>query len=181
MEPSSAQTPEGAAGTTVQTEMERVATAPYEELVANVQPLDDLDSAFRLNPRITQAAWQDLYQVLVNRMRLEAGHLQMNTVQLLLIERIAANYIELRVRESAGEDDPMSFTSTAELRSFNNFWLAMTKEFNTNLRAASENSPAALLDKVSQVFQAALSEISDRDLQKQVRDRMINDFRQIGL
>jgi hypothetical protein len=90
-------------------------------------PLDDLDYAFELPSVVTDAKLRSLYEVLVHRMRQEARHLPMNTVQQLLIERIATNYIVLRSKERG---DLGGFAHAGVQKDYNTFWLAMTAEFN---------------------------------------------------
>ena len=62
-----------------------------------------LDGAFYLPEHIEDTNLRQLYEVLVSRMRREAATLPMNTVQQLLIERIAYNYIVMREKERSEE------------------------------------------------------------------------------
>lgn len=114
--------------------------------------LDDLDGAFELPEHITDLRLRSLYEVLVHRMRAEAKNLPMNTVQQLLIERIAYNYIVLRAKE-AGELG--GFAHANVQKDFNAFWLSMTQEFNRLLgktEAMSGNEKKALLREIQQII-----------------------------
>lgn len=112
--------------------------------------LDDLDAAFTLPASLEDTQLRALYEVLVHRMRKEAENLPMNTVQQLLIERIAYNYIVMRSREN-GEFG--GFTNANAQKDFNTFWLSMTQEFNRMLGKAEMmggNERKTLLREIQQ-------------------------------
>jgi hypothetical protein len=117
--------------------------------------LDDfaaLDTAFTLPEHIEDPKLRELYEVLITRMREEAKDLPMNTVQQLLIERIAYNYIVMREKERGALG---GFNSTNAQRDFNTFWLSMTQEFNRMLTKAevlSGTERKALLREVQQLI-----------------------------
>lgn len=119
------------------------------------QPPDDLaalDDAFHLPENVTDNRMRNLYEVLVARMRHEAADLPMNTVQQLLIERIAYNYIIMRERENGANG---GFGTSNAQKDFNTFWLSMTQEFNRMLCKAETmngNERKALLKQVQQVI-----------------------------
>jgi hypothetical protein len=114
--------------------------------------LDDLDAAFTLPEIVDDPKLRGLYEVLVHRMRKEAEPLPMNTVQQLLIERIAYNYIVMRCRENG---ELGGFTTAAVQKDFNTFWLSMTQEFNKMLgktETLNGNERKALLREVQQLI-----------------------------
>jgi len=109
-----------------------------------------LDRAFYLPDLITDENLRALYEVLVARMRQEAADLPMNTVQQLLIERIAYNYIVLRSKEGSG-----GFNTAAMQKDFNTFWLSMTQEFNrmlTKTEVMNGTERKALLREIQQLI-----------------------------
>jgi hypothetical protein len=111
-----------------------------------------LDAAFTLPEHITDARLRELYEVLVARMREEAKDLPMNTVQQLMIERIAYNYIVMREKERGALG---GFSTTNQQRDFNQFWLSMTQEFNRMLTKAevlSGQERKTLLREVQQLI-----------------------------
>jgi hypothetical protein len=125
-----------------------------EEPVVSL-PLDALDDAFHLPDTITDVRLRRLYEVLVFRMRAEARDLPMNTVQQLLIERIASNYVYMRDKENSGQ-----FASPASQKDFNTFWLSMTQEFNRMLTKAdtlSGNDKRNLLRDVQRTILATVN------------------------
>lgn len=124
--------------------------------------LDDLDAAFTLPDVVEDERLRGLYEVLVHRMRKEAEPLPMNTVQQLLIERIAYNYIVMRSRESG---ELGGFTSASVQKDFNTFWLSMTQEFNRMLaktETLSGNERKSLLREIQQlILQTVNASVSD--------------------
>ncbi len=124
--------------------------------------LDDLDAAFELHDTVEDPRLRGLYEVLVHRMRNEAKDLPMNTVQQLLIERIAYNYIVMRSRER-GEYG--GFATAAAQKDYNTFWLSMTQEFNRMLGKAETLSgvdrKAMLRDIQQLILQTVNASVSD--------------------
>lgn len=114
--------------------------------------LDDLDAAFEPPEEVTDTRLRALYEVLVQRMRNEARNLPMNTVQQLLIERIAYNYIVLRSKERG---ELGGFAHANVQKDFNAFWLSMTQEFNRMLGKTENMNGAerkAMLREIQQII-----------------------------
>jgi hypothetical protein len=114
--------------------------------------LASLDGAFTLPDDIADADLRSLYEIVVARMRKEAADLPMNTVQQLLIERIAYNYVVLRSKERGNLG---GFNSTSVQKDFNTFWLSMTQEFNRMLlksETMNGSERKALLREVQQTI-----------------------------
>lgn len=130
--------------------------------MAKRDDLTALDDAFHLPENIEDERLRGLYEVLVARMRSEASELPMNTVQQLLIERIAYNYIVLRDRENGAMG---GFATANAQKDFNTFWLSMTQEFNRMLcksETMSGSERKALLREVQQlILQTVNSSVND--------------------
>jgi hypothetical protein len=126
------------------------------------RPLESLDNAFELPDFIEDDKLRQLYEVLVHRMRREAKSLPMNTVQLLLIERIAFNYIVMRMRERG---ELGGFGSSNVQKDFNAFWLSMTQEFNRMLgksEGLGGNERRELLGEIQQlILQTVNASVND--------------------
>lgn len=124
------------------------------------KPYDDdlaaLDDAFHLPESVTDLRMRRLYEVLVARMRSEASELPMNTVQQLLIERIAYNYVHMRERESGAQG---GFATANAHKDFNTFWLSMTQEFNRMLTKTEQLSGADRKQLLKQVQQLILQTV----------------------
>lgn len=120
-------------------------------------PVDDyasLDVVFTLPDTIDDPRLREMYEIIVSRLRREAEHIsEMTTVQQLLIERIAYNYVVLRWHESNN-----TFSHTTAQKEFNSFWLNMTQEFNKQTRATDTEFRRQLLATVAEVIKATLDE-----------------------
>lgn len=146
-------------------------------------PLDDLDRAFCCPKIVTDLSLRALYEVLVIKMRKEASHLSMTTVQLLLIERIAANYVIMRHLEDATEvdGDIVGFKDAKEQKDFNTFWLSMTTEFNRHLRATDTDSKEQIVRALATVVLRVLDEQVTDEVQKDsLRNTLANELEEAG-
>lgn len=146
-------------------------------------PPDDitaLDDAFHLPENIDDARLRGLYEVLVARMRREAADLPMNTVQQLLIERIAYNYIVMRDFEAGGR-----FSTASAQKDFNTFWLSMTQEFNRMLTKAetmSGNERKAMLKQIQTLILTTVDKsVSDPKTRSNLLVNMAAAFEDVKL
>ncbi len=143
--------------------------------------LDSLDAAFELPDTSADPKLRLLYEVLVARMREEAKHLPMNTVQQLLIERIAYNYIVLRYKERG---ELGGFGSTSVQKDFNSFWLTMTAEFN---RMLGKNDPLsngerkALLKEMQQIIVNTVATVADPGVRGALLEIFAANFEKAGI
>lgn len=112
-----------------------------------------LERAFELPAIIEDNGLRELYITLIERMQAESAHLPMTTVQHLLIERIAYNYVVMRWYEM--ED---RFQHSKAQREFNHFWLEMTKEFNRQMRRGDDETRLVLVQRVFGVIATALDQ-----------------------
>lgn len=143
---------------------------------------EDLDAAFTLPELVEDARLRSLYEVLVQRMRKEAEQLPMNTVQQLLIERIAYNYIIMRARENG--DFGGTGTPSAQ-KEFNAFWLSMTQEFNRMLSKAEQiggHERKNLLREIQQIIlQTVNSSVNDPKTRSDILVSMAAAFEHIKI
>lgn len=143
--------------------------------------LDDLDIAFELPSNVTDPKLRKLYEVLVVRMRRESAHLPMNTVQQLLIERIAFNYIVLRWKESKNPGEDGSFQSPTQQKDYNTFWLSMTQEFNKQMRSTDVEFRQQVFRTMSEVVAGVLKEIEDPTVRRKIQQRLADQLSREGL
>lgn len=140
--------------------------------------LDDyapLDSIFVLPDNIDDENLRLAYEIIVARMRREASHCAMSTVQQLLIERIAYNYVVLRWNEARD-----SFAHTTAQKEFNSFWLSMTQEFNRTLRVTDQEYKSALLGQIAEVISETMA-VEDQDVVDRIMPRFVAAFKKLGL
>lgn len=137
-------------------------------------PVDGLARAFRL-PDDLDGEYADLHQEIVSRMRREAQGIAMNTVQQLLMERIATSYIQAKVREESG------VLTLKDIKDQNASWLAMTQEFNKLLQASQDKLREALFTEIQKIIGEAMEEITDPEMLRNFRRRLAGDFAAIEL
>lgn len=145
--------------------------------------LDSLDAAFDLPESVcNDQELRGLYEVIVQRMRREAQYLPMNTVQQLLIERIASNYVVLRMKERAAVGAADGFASASVQKDFNTFWLSMTREFNALLDRSNAGNREAILGEVRDIVLSALGkEVRDPTQRQQLMLSFSQAFEAAGL
>lgn len=141
-----------------------------------LEPLDDLDVVYSLPENVADDL-RSMYEVIVVRMRRDVQGLPVSTVQLLLIERIAYNYIVLRQREGAEG----GFSHATAQKEFNQFWLAMAQEFHRQTRQVDPESKQQLITQVVSAFNAALSQEPDAEVRNRLRARLTTALSQAGL
>jgi hypothetical protein len=127
-------------------------------------PHDDLDRAFRL-PRYIQEDTElnDLFDSMVLRLRREALGIPMNSVQTLLMERIASMYVIIKYRE-----DHDNWAGASQQKDFNDYWLKCTVEFNRILTANDDKLRQAMLLEIQKVVMDSLKTISDPEERRRV-------------
>lgn len=118
----------------------------------------------------------ELHQQIVLHLRHEAAGLPMNTIQQLLLERIAFNYIVLKYKEEHNQ-----FHRPTEQKDFNTWWLSMTQEFNKLLMANQDKLREALLLEVQDIVTSSLSLISSPEERRAVRRDLAERFASVNL
>jgi hypothetical protein len=130
-------------------------------------PADGLETAFSLPPHIAaDPVMVDLHREIITRFRRESSGLPMNTVQTLLLERIAANYVTLKWKELNGE-----FVRANEQKDYNTFWLMMTQEFNKQLQTNQDALRTKMLTDIIKVVEEVIEDIPDKAIRQQARPR----------
>lgn len=141
--------------------------------------LDDLDPAFDLMADVSDARMRALFEVLVHRMTEEAKHLPMTTVQLLLIERIATNYIVMREKERGGLG---GYQHSSQQKDWNIFWLSMTQEFNRMLgKSGSATDRKALLSDMQKIIVETIATVPDPKIRGDLLEKLANRFESVGI
>jgi len=150
--------------------------------MADPNPLDgapvdhDLDRAFRLPSYIREdQELVELYNTLVHRLRREASGLPMNTLQMILIERQASFYVQIKYKE-----DHQNFSPNQQ-KEFNVYWLDLTKEFNRLLSQSEDKIREALLGEIAAMTQDVAAGIEDDAIRRKVRLALSEGFANIGL
>lgn len=132
-------------------------------------PITDLDAAFTLpETLVPDPRMRALYDVIVARLRKESSHIQMGTIQLLLIERIAFNYIVLKSKEGHPIGDPQGFAHATVQKDWNTFWMAMTTQFNNLLAKSKSADRSAIMSEVREIIVTTLDKVSDRRVKQEM-------------
>ncbi len=140
-------------------------------------PADGLERAFRLPENIAEdLEMAAIHQEIVTRMRREAAGIPMNTVQQLLMERIATSYVQAKMREESGQ------LTLRDIKDQNASWLAMTQEFNKLLQSSQDKLRDALFTEIQNVITSAIDDtVTDESTLRNLRRRLAGDFAAIDL
>lgn len=149
-------------------------TSSVQDLMASD---DALDKAFKLPDHIVDEYPQlgPIHDEIVLRLKDEARGMPMNTVQTLLLERIAYNYVFLKYRELKGD------IGGKDQKDFNSFWLSMTQEFNRLLGVNEAERRDKMMDDVVEVFNEAVALIQDKQVRQSVQQSMSTGLSKKGL
>lgn len=94
----------------------------------------------------------------------------MNTVQTLLLERIATQYVTTKLREEQGQ------LSLRDMKEQNAAWLSMTQEFNRLLLASEDKLREAMFREMQEIILGSLELITDDETRRNVRRHLAGEF-----
>lgn len=141
----------------------------------------DLDYAFELSDSVTDPKMRELYENLVQRMRVESRGVPMTGVQQLLIERIASNYIFMKIREQRSPAEG-GYATPAAHKDAVTFWLAMTEAFNKTLKQKlPEAVKKEIFEEVKTVIFESLEPMKDARAKQAIVDRFSAALAKAGL
>ncbi len=140
--------------------------------------LSMLDDAFDLpESAVPQERYRMLYQVIVHRLLEESKSVPMNTAQLLLIERIAANYIYIKVREAGGIENMNPLAQDK----MNTYFLATLAQFQKMLaKATAQEDREATLREVRDIITKVFKQ-SENPAKAEVFNDLLNEFKKVGI
>lgn len=119
------------------------------------------------------------YEVVVDRLRREAGG-RLTTIDLLLLERIAFNYVAMRAKEAAAGTERGFAHATAQ-KDYNTFWLDLVKEFNKQTKQTDSEFRESLVAQVGRIVRDVINECPDADLRAKLRGMVSDKLEQAGL
>ena len=137
-----------------------------------------LDDAFDLpESAVPEERYRMLYQVIVHRLLEESQNVPMNTAQLLLIERIAANYIYIKVRESGGIENMNPLAQDK----MNTYFLATLAQFQKMLaKATAQEDRESTLREVRDIIVKAFKSSNSPAKQEALQD-LLEEFKKVGI
>ena len=156
----------------------KVDSSFMSELSRTPEPLSTpLEAAFGVPENLSDSdKYTELYNEMVDRLRREAEGIQMNTLQQLLIERIASVYVTIRDLE-----DNDTWRSAAHRKDMYAHWLDLTKEFNKLLQTNQDQLREGLLKQVFQVISDVVERVPDEKIKQDLRRWFATGFASIEL
>lgn len=151
-------------------------TEIFETPAEEATPAALLEALFNAPERYKDTQWAGVHSELLRRMRTEASGLQMNTVQLQMIERIATYYTYMREREESGER-----LRPADMKSTNDLWQTLAVEFNKTLAASRDESRQGMLIEIQKIVLAAIDTLESPAERKRMGLLLKEGFASINL
>lgn len=133
------------------------------------------ESIFEVPAYIAGTPYGVLYNSIIDRLRIEAAGLPMNTVQVMMIDRIATTFVFLRQAEAAPGSIPA--VKQSEL---NKSLIAMFKDFNSMLVISGDKYRENLIQKVGKAVLSGLKLIRDSEDRAAVTKSVQDELRAIG-
>jgi DNA integrity scanning protein DisA with diadenylate cyclase activity len=139
---------------------------------------DFLDDMFDLpESAVPDIKYRLLHTALMTKLLEEAKNVPMNTAQRILIERIATNYIYIKVREASGFENLNPLAQDKQ----NVYLLSVLAQFQKMLAKATaqedrENTLREVRDIITKVFKA-----SESPAKQEVFQDLIREFKKVGI
>lgn len=122
----------------------------------------------------------EMHAVLLKRLQDESIGVGLTTIQQLLLERIAFNYVIVRWRETTMGSDT-GFENAKHHKDFNTYWLSMTQEWHRVLQSkTSDHVRHALLEAVGSAMSKAFEGLHE-DVALPLKERFASAFADMGL
>jgi hypothetical protein len=146
------------------------------ELDLDLQPNgDSFDAVFRL-PETFPEDLRAVHTEMITRMRNESRAVSAGTNVLILIERMAWFYVQMKYSELYGE--PLSLK---ELKEVNDFWLKMHSEYNKLITSAESRSRIAMLEAIQDVVSGIIGKIDDPAKKYEAQSQLRAEFEKLGV
>lgn len=134
-------------------------------------------TVFQIPERVRQdPRYVFIHSRMVAQLRQEASGLEMTTLQMILIERIANGYVLMRWHE----DHPGNWIGINTEKDFVLNWRSLVAEFNKILASGEDKRRDALRMKHQDIMLESLALIQDKENRKQVRAFLMDQFAAIG-
>lgn len=141
----------------------------------------DLDTAFTLSEIVADPNLRTLYEHIVARMRKEAEGTPMGIVQQLLLERIASFYVYMKHKELVPVGSIGGYSSAANQKELNTFWLSMTEQFNKILaKKTPESIRTEAYQEVTEKVLKVIGKIKDPMLRDKLAEELLKEFSSVS-
>jgi hypothetical protein len=135
------------------------------------------DSVFQIPERVrADPRYVLIHERMVQNLRQEAAGLEMNTLQMILVERIANGYVLMRWHE----DHPGNWAGVNTEKDFVLNWRSLVSEFNKILAAGEDKRRTALRDAYERIMIEGLKMIDDVESRAKVKKFYMDEFADIG-
>lgn len=150
-----------------------------------IEPLDELDGLFALPDSFDDAELRRAYEVLVVKLRRElqaALAKSPTTLQLLVCERTALNYILIKKKDKVGVGPLHGWRHMTEVKEFNAFWMGLAETLNKMMIAGQADYRDSLLAQVGSAVNGVLKELVPDDQERAaMRSRIGAELASVGL
>ena len=134
-------------------------------------PPDRMGYAFTPPPHIREhMELAELFDEIVERMRREAEGIPLETNQLLLLSKIAVDFVEMKYRDETG------WGGTNARKDANSQWLAMMAEWRQVLKDNKEKISEQIVADFARIANEAASKVRDADDRRTVMRYMKEEF-----
>lgn len=133
------------------------------------------EAIFTVPANIAGTPYGVLYASIIDRLRVEASGLPMNTVQIMMIDRIATTYVFLRQAEAAPGSIP-----AVKQNELNKSLIQMFKDFNAMLVISGDKYRENLIAKVGKAVLSGLKLINDPEDRASVTKSVQAELKAIG-
>lgn len=138
---------------------------------------DFLESAFELGDDSVPVKYTMLHTAIMQKMLEEAKNVPMTTANYILIERIATNYIIIKMRESQGFENLNPLAQDKQ----NVYLLSVLAQFQKMLaKATAQEDREATLREVRDIVKRVLS-TTQSSAKAEVLNDLIEEFRKVGI
>lgn len=144
--------------------------------MTNVGP-EFLESAFELGDDGVPVKYTMLHTAIMQKMLEEAKNVPMTTANYILIERIATNYIIIKMREAAGFDMINPIAQDKQ----NVYLLSVLAQFQKMLaKATAQEDREATLREVRDIIAKVFKQSTNPSKQEVFQD-LIEEFKKVGI
>jgi hypothetical protein len=145
-------------------------------MTINMGP-DFLETAFELGDDNIPVKYTMLHTAIMQKMLEEAKNVPMTTANYILIERIATNYIIIKMREAAGFENLNPIAQDKQ----NVYLLSVLAQFQKMLaKATAQEDREATLREVRDIIKRVLSS-SDSPAKAELLNDLVEEFRKVGI
>lgn len=121
-------------------------------------------------------AYIDMFREINEQLALESQGVPMNTIQTMLRERIAYNYVLMKYKENTN-----GYVRANEQKEMQAFWLSLTDQFHKILQAGQDTIRAKLLEDIGKMLEDMLHMISDPTERQAIQIFLMQRLQVMGL